>query len=274
MVLIYGWGSKAKPLGLTPARDCLRCSNYGPRLVYETKKRFKLYGIPVAQWNKKYIIECAICPDTEVVSGAEAARLIAEGERSHRKDLLKAVAAVLKAGAAVGGPGSAEWAYATSYLSAFAEEDSLSASQVDQLLQDARLEDINNRLLDEEQRLVILRLAVEVALADGELQSAELKSVEALADRLGVDRRILEALISLLTGGQFSRSSDRQSACEILGVAVDASVADIRVAYRRLIVIHHPDSAAPGDRDNATQKAAQINAAYDYLLGKADSMPA
>ena len=51
-------------------------------------------------------------------------------------------------------------------------------------------------------------------------------------------------------------------ACSILGVEADATAADIRNAYKRLMLKVHPDhGGAPG-------LAAQLNAARDRLLGK------
>ena len=81
MVIAYGWGTKPTPLGITKPRDCSRCGNYGPWLVLQTKKQFKLYWVRVAQWNKKHIVQCSICPNAIEVSDTEARRLIDEGEK-------------------------------------------------------------------------------------------------------------------------------------------------------------------------------------------------
>jgi molecular chaperone DnaJ len=50
---------------------------------------------------------------------------------------------------------------------------------------------------------------------------------------------------------------------KVLGVAKDASAADIKKAYRTLARTHHPDSR-PGDRD-AEEKFKEIAEAYDVL---------
>ena len=57
----------------------------------------------------------------------------------------------------------------------------------------------------------------------------------------------------------------------VLGVAPDASLDEIRAAYRRLIRSHHPDlmvaRSMPAERVAlATQRIARINAARDRLL--------
>jgi DnaJ like chaperone protein len=69
----------------------------------------------------------------------------------------------------------------------------------------------------------------------------------------------------------------------VLGLAPDASLDEIRAAYRRLIRAHHPDLLAargvPAERVAlATQRVARINAARDRLLrhrgGAPEAQPA
>jgi DnaJ like chaperone protein len=69
----------------------------------------------------------------------------------------------------------------------------------------------------------------------------------------------------------------------VLGLASDASLDEIRAAYRRLIRAHHPDllvaRGMPAERVAlATQRVARINAARDRLLrprgGVAEAQPA
>ena len=285
MVLVYGWGTKATPLGVTDIRSCDRCNSRGPWLVYQAKKQFKLYWIPVAQWNKKYVIECSVCPNAFEVSESEANRLLAEGEKGGEDRLIKALAAVLKATAKVGGLKSREWATAVAALVEMSD-GRVSSDRANRLIQDARLTDVEPGLFDERERLVLLNAALAVAVADGVLDPPEIKALEQLATRLQIPLHVLNLLISRATSGtdpfeqgetgQSSSAyvaSDRQRACEVLAVAVDASVAEIRFAYRNLVRQHHPDLAAPEDRQDATKRTALINAAYDYLLGKADKMP-
>ncbi|MDC7807909.1 DnaJ domain-containing protein [Luteimonas sp BLCC-B24] len=60
----------------------------------------------------------------------------------------------------------------------------------------------------------------------------------------------------------------RLKAYDVLGVAPDASEAEIDQAYRRLISQYHPDrvaGAAPELRARAESRAAEINAAYDRI---------
>jgi hypothetical protein len=57
-------------------------------------------------------------------------------------------------------------------------------------------------------------------------------------------------------------SMSMAEACAILGVEPDATTADIRSAYKRLMLKVHPD------RGGAPGLAAQLNAARDRMLGK------
>lgn len=52
---------------------------------------------------------------------------------------------------------------------------------------------------------------------------------------------------------------------EILGVAKDASVADIKKAYRSLALKHHPDRVAEGEKKVAEEKFKEISEAYGVL---------
>ena len=168
MVFVYGWGTKATPLGITDIRTCDRCNTRGPWLVYKSKKQIKLYWIPVAQWNKKYVIECSVCPNAFEVSEQEANRLIAEGEKGGEDRFLKALAAILKSTAKVGGLQSKEWARAVTALVDMSE-GRVSRAQAERLLQDARQTDVDPSLFEEQDRLVLLYMALEVAVADGVL---------------------------------------------------------------------------------------------------------
>ena len=55
----------------------------------------------------------------------------------------------------------------------------------------------------------------------------------------------------------------KQDFYELLGVAKGASLDDVKKAYRKLAMQHHPDKN-PGDK-NAETKFREINEAYDVL---------
>lgn len=78
-------------------------------------------------------------------------------------------------------------------------------------------------------------------------------------------------VIGLVIGHAFDAgwlAPRRLKAYDVLGVAPDASDAEIDQAYRKLISQYHPDrvaGAAPELRAQAESRAADINAAYDRI---------
>jgi curved DNA-binding protein CbpA len=52
---------------------------------------------------------------------------------------------------------------------------------------------------------------------------------------------------------------------KILGVASNATAADIKKAYRKLALQYHPDKASDADREQSSAKFAKIAAAYEVL---------
>ncbi|MGL5674846.1 MAG: DnaJ domain-containing protein [Cellulosilyticaceae bacterium] len=70
--------------------------------------------------------------------------------------------------------------------------------------------------------------------------------------------------------GAPSQSDQIKKYCEVLGVAEDATMAEIKKAYRKLAKEYHPDKyAAEGMPEQymafANQKISEINEAYEYL---------
>jgi hypothetical protein len=52
---------------------------------------------------------------------------------------------------------------------------------------------------------------------------------------------------------------------QVLNVSRTATAAEIKSAYRKLSLKHHPDRVAPAEKVSATEKMAGINRAYDVL---------
>ncbi|WP_058833837.1 J domain-containing protein [Luteimonas abyssi] len=63
----------------------------------------------------------------------------------------------------------------------------------------------------------------------------------------------------------------RAAPYKVLGLTRDASDEDVDRTYRKLMSQYHPDrvaNAAPELREQAAQRAAEINAAYTRIRGK------
>jgi DnaJ-domain-containing protein 1 len=78
-------------------------------------------------------------------------------------------------------------------------------------------------------------------------------------------------LLGLLIGHAFDADlfkSTKDNPYRVFGLTEEASMAEIDLAYRRLISQYHPDrlaGAAPELQHQAEAKAREINAAYDRI---------
>jgi len=181
-----------------------------------------------------------------------------------------------------------------------ADEIRLAQQVMVQMQLDARLKKLAQRLFNEgkaadfplndvldqlkyecHRRQTLLRMFLEIqmqaALADGVIHAAERKLLLHVATRIGFSVADFEQLESMIrAAGQYgpadgSSSEERlQAAYDILNVAVDASDAEIKKAYRRLLSQHHPDKlVAKGLPEEmmklAAEKTHQIRQAYELI---------
>jgi DnaJ like chaperone protein len=109
-----------------------------------------------------------------------------------------------------------------------------------------------------------------IALADGRVCAAEEAYLREVARHLGFDPagygRIRAAFVGTPPESGRDGGDDPHA---VLGVAPDASLDEIRAAYRRLIRAHHPDLILARGLPRvalATARIARINAARDRLL--------
>ena len=115
-------------------------------------------------------------------------------------------------------------------------------------------------------------------VADGRVDPAEHAMLVRIAQRLGLaetDVSQIEALLRAATGGPSAAGGqppkDRLAdAYAALGITADASPAEIKRAYRKLISQNHPDKlAARGLPDSmrpvAEERSREINSAYDLI---------
>ena len=90
----------------------------------------------------------------------------------------------------------------------------------------------------------------------------EMNALRELCNTLQLPLTVLDALLLTMV----EPTNETAEALHILGLDSDATTAEIRQAYRLLILRWHPDKAAEPDRAEATRKSSNINAAYDHLL--------
>jgi DnaJ like chaperone protein len=132
---------------------------------------------------------------------------------------------------------------------------------------------------------LFLQLQTMAVAADGHVHPAEHAMLVRIATRLGLseqDVAQLESLLRAATGGAAGGaagappSRDRLSdAYTALGVSPDATTAEIKRAYRKLISQNHPDKLAARGlpesmRAVAEERSRELNAAYDLLKSARD----
>ena len=121
---------------------------------------------------------------------------------------------------------------------------------------------------------LFVEIQVQAAYADGSVHPAERRLLDYIADALGLAEGELEQLEAVVRAHRESRGApaglSEQEAYTILGVSQDASDADVKRAYRRLMNRHHPDKLVSKGLPEemmkaATEKTREIKAAYERL---------
>lgn len=110
-------------------------------------------------------------------------------------------------------------------------------------------------------RLQLLHLLYGIAMADGHIQTAEITQIEEIATNLGVQYADLNSIKNMYI-------PSAGWAYQILELDPEASNNDVKKAYRRLAVKHHPDKVAYlGEeiRKKAKEKFQRIAEAYEAI---------
>ena len=115
--------------------------------------------------------------------------------------------------------------------------------------------------MDYSERLQLLGFLVMIAQADGVVDATEVSALKEVAEWLQVSPQEIDTMLNL-------GHNDLESAYKVLGVSPDATDDELRRAYRRLALEHHPDRVASlGDdvRKAAEKKFQEINAAKERI---------
>ena len=111
------------------------------------------------------------------------------------------------------------------------------------------------------QRLQLLNFLVMVAKADGQVPQSEITALKECAQWLGLAAKEADSMLHL-------DGNTLDDAYKVLGVSPDATDSEVKSAYRRLALEHHPDKvAALGEdvRKAAEKKFQEINAAKERI---------
>lgn len=111
------------------------------------------------------------------------------------------------------------------------------------------------------QRLQLFHYLVELAHADGDLCAKEKSVLEAIASAIRVTSADADSVISM-----YFRDTD--SAYKVLEISPSASDEEVKLAYRRMAMKHHPDKVATLGEDvqkAAAEKFRKVKDAYEAI---------
>ncbi len=123
---------------------------------------------------------------------------------------------------------------------------------------------------------MLLVYLINLAMVDGDLDAKEIGILQQVAEGVGFSRVAFEQLLRMVGAQNAFAQNQSHSANELtlaydaLGVAVSASDAEIKKAYRKLMSQYHPDKlmgqGLPEDMiKSATERSQEIQAAYDLI---------
>ena len=159
----------------------------------------------------------------------------------------------------------------------------LTIKKAERLLQHAEYSPLAANLFDDETKMAAFKAAVEISMVALDISRAQ----ENLLLRLATDLfggNILTSkklLTSILTDSPYEEStlppSERDAALSVLGITDSVDATQTKKIYIQLMKQYHPDVLrAKADGSNLSRhkdKAAEINAAYDFVVGRRATFP-
>ena len=131
-------------------------------------------------------------------------------------------------------------------------------------------------------QMQVIYFLCSLCILDGKFTQKEIASLKLIIKKLKVTDQELDAIIDMYHRNEEEarknewrkkeaskiRPSQKRAYCKILGVQESASFKDIKIAYRKLAKLHHPDrfyKASIEKQELAEQRFIAIQEAYEYL---------
>ncbi|MBP3680185.1 MAG: DnaJ domain-containing protein, partial [Bacteroidaceae bacterium] len=112
-----------------------------------------------------------------------------------------------------------------------------------------------------EERLQLLNFLAQIAKSDGSICQAEIEALKEVAQAMGLSAKEVESMLNL--GGD-----TLEEAYKVLEIEPTATDDEVKAAYRKLALKHHPDKVATLGEDvkkAAEEKFQQINNAKERI---------
>lgn len=149
-------------------------------------------------------------------------------------------------------------------LKLFEEQNRMGAQQYKSVIQDSCLQIRSN--MPYEQRLQLLNFLVLIAQADGSVPTTEEIALKEVAINMGLTTEDVDQMLNLSNGS--SRQGNLDDAYRVMGIPPTATNDEVKAAYRKMALKHHPDKvAALGEdvRKAAEKKFQEINDAKERI---------
>lgn len=146
-------------------------------------------------------------------------------------------------------------------LKLFEKQKEMGTQQYRSVIESAARQIATN--MDYSTRLQLLNFLVIIAQADGTVHPAEIQALREITLALGLSLTDLDSMLNLSNG-----SNDLEAAYKVLGISPDATDQEVKAAYRKLALQHHPDRVATLGEDvkkAAEKKFKEINDAKDRI---------
>ena len=117
------------------------------------------------------------------------------------------------------------------------------------------------QMMDHASRLQLIHFLFGIAKADGHVADSEVDAISLIASYLGINPRDFESIKAM-----FYKSSD--SAYKILELDPNATMSEIKTAYRKMAKKYHPDKVLHLGKEHqkgAEEKFRKVQEAYEQL---------